>query len=75
MGSEMCIRDRVDMSKIITKYTSIASCITLDVQAQSIVRRVLFTLPSGVEPERLKRIVANLERRSFKVVEIEDLNS
>ncbi|KRM08156.1 CBS domain containing protein [Liquorilactobacillus ghanensis DSM 18630] len=67
--------DLVDMSKIITKYTSIASCITLDVQAQSIVRRVLFTLPSGVEPERLKRIVANLERRSFKVVEIEDLNS
>ncbi|MFT8727835.1 MAG: cyclic di-AMP binding protein CbpA [Liquorilactobacillus ghanensis] len=67
--------DLVDMSKIITKYTSIASCITLDVQSQSIVRRVLFTLPSGVEPERLKRIVANLERKSFKVVEIEDLNS
>jgi hypothetical protein len=67
--------DLVDMAKIITKYTSIASCITLDVQAQSLVHRVLFTLPSGVDPERLKRIVASLERKSFKVVEIEDLNS
>ncbi|KRM00032.1 CBS domain containing protein [Liquorilactobacillus satsumensis DSM 16230 = JCM 12392] len=67
--------DLVEMSKIITKYTSIASCITLDVQANVLVRRTLFTLPEGVSPETLRKIIANLERKSFKVPEIEDLKA
>ena len=67
--------DLVDMAKIITKYTSIASCITLDVQQGELVRRTLFTLPSDVSHEKLERIVASLERKNFKVPEIEDLQS
>ncbi|ETA73958.1 cyclic di-AMP binding protein CbpA [Ligilactobacillus equi] len=67
--------DLVDMSKIITKYTSIASCITLDVQAGELVRRVLFTLPADVTHEKLERIIANLERKGFRVPEVEDLQA
>ncbi|MCP0886833.1 cyclic di-AMP binding protein CbpA [Ligilactobacillus sp. WILCCON 0076] len=67
--------DLVEMSKIITKYTSIASCITLDVQAGELVHRTLFTLPSDVTPNKLERIVANLERHNFRVPEIEDLQA
>ncbi|KRL06235.1 cyclic di-AMP binding protein CbpA [Liquorilactobacillus oeni] len=67
--------DLVDMAKIITKYTSIASCITLDVQSNELIHRTLFTLPEGVTPEKLKKIISNLERKSFKVPEIEDLKS
>ncbi|WP_010580387.1 cyclic di-AMP binding protein CbpA [Liquorilactobacillus vini] len=65
--------DLVSMAKIITKYTSIASCITLDVQATNLVHRTLFTLPAGITNEKLKKIVANLERKEFKVTEIENL--
>lgn len=67
--------DLVNMAKIITKYTSIASCITLDVKANSLIHRTLFTLPEGITPERLKKIVANLERKNFKVIEIENLQA
>ncbi len=67
--------DLVDMAKIITKYTSIASCITLDVQQGELVRRTLITLPSDVSHEKLERIVASLERKNFKVPEIEDLQA
>lgn len=64
-----------EMAKIFSKYTSIASCITLDVQAGELVRRTMFTLPADVTHEKLERIVASLERRNFKVAEIEDLQA
>ncbi|WP_281165845.1 cyclic di-AMP binding protein CbpA [Liquorilactobacillus sicerae] len=67
--------DLVNMAKIITKYTSIASCITLDVQVRNLVHRTLFTLPAGITSEKLKKIVANLERKEFKVTEIENLQA
>ncbi|GBG94322.1 hypothetical protein LFYK43_07810 [Ligilactobacillus salitolerans] len=67
--------DLVEMSKIITKYTSISSCITLDVQAGELVHRTMFTLPADVTKEKLDKIVANLERKNFKVPEIEDLQA
>ncbi|WP_057876053.1 cyclic di-AMP binding protein CbpA [Liquorilactobacillus aquaticus] len=67
--------DLVDMAKIITKYTSIASCITLDVEATELVRRSLFTLPADVNEQKLEKIVANLERKNFKVTEIENLKA
>ncbi|KRN90578.1 cyclic di-AMP binding protein CbpA [Ligilactobacillus ceti] len=66
--------DLVEIAKIITKYTSIANCMTLDVQGE-LVRRILFTLPANISRERLDRIVANLERKNFKVTEIEDLQA
>lgn len=65
--------DLVEMSKIITKYTSIASCMTLDVQQGEFVRRTLFTLPADVSREKLETIVKALEKKNFKVPEIEDL--
>ena len=67
--------DLVEMAKIITKYTSIASCITLDVEASELVRRSLFTLPAGVNEQKLDKIVANLERKNFRVPEIENLKA
>ena len=66
--------DLVDMAKIITKYTTIANCMTLDVQGE-LVRRVLFTLPANITHERMERIVDALERKNFKVSEIEDLQA
>ena len=65
--------DLVEMSKIITKYTSIASCMTLDVQQGEFVRRTMFTLPADVSREKLETIVKALEKKNFKVPEIEDL--
>ncbi|HIW89231.1 MAG TPA: CBS domain-containing protein [Candidatus Ligilactobacillus excrementipullorum] len=67
--------DLADMAKIITKYTSISGCITLDVQAGELVHRTMFTLPADVSHDKLKKIVANLERKNFKVPEIEDLQA
>ncbi|MDN2453878.1 cyclic di-AMP binding protein CbpA [Lactobacillus sp. UCMA15818] len=67
--------DLVEMSKIITKYTAIASCITLDVEDKGLVHRTLFTLPAGITPTKLEKIISNLERKSFKVSEIEDLQA
>lgn len=65
----------VNMAKAITKYTPIANCITLDLQEPNVVRRILFTLPSGVTNDILKKIVHNLQRKGFEVPEIENLHS
>lgn len=67
--------DLVAMSKIIAKYTSIASCMTLDAKQDEFVRRTLFTLPSGLDLEILKKIIGKLEKKGFKVPEIDDLQS
>lgn len=67
--------DLASMAKIITKYTSIASVTSLDAQGGELVHRTLFTLPSGVGKKKLDRIVDNLERKEFRVPEIEDLQS
>ncbi|KRN27878.1 CBS domain-containing protein [Lactobacillus selangorensis] len=67
--------DLTIMSKIISKTTTIASCITLDAKQDSYVRRTLFTLPTGITPKQLKTIVARLERRNFRVSEIDDMQT
>lgn len=61
------------MSKVITKYTAIASVISLDAQEGELVHRVMFTLPADVDKEKLNRITAALERKGFRVAEIENL--
>jgi len=61
------------MAKIITKYTNIASVISLDGQEGELVHRIMFTLPAEVDEEKLDRIVKALERKEFQVTEIEDL--
>ncbi|MDR0921835.1 MAG: cyclic di-AMP binding protein CbpA [Lactobacillales bacterium] len=63
------------MSKIISKYTSIASCITLDVGKDEYIRRTLMTLPAGTSVETRDKIIESLEKKSYKVVDIEDLQN
>ena len=52
-----------------------ASVITLDSNEDELIHRTLFTLPAGVPPKKLQRIISNLERKGFKVPEVEDLQS
>ena len=65
----------VKMAKIISKYSNIAGCLTLDVKTGELVRRNLFTLPIGVSRETMTAIVNRLEKKGFVVAEIEDLQS
>ncbi|MCT7874974.1 MAG: cyclic di-AMP binding protein CbpA [Lactobacillus iners] len=67
----------IKMSKIISKYTNLASVITLDgnLGVSDYVRRTLFTLPAGVSEETLKTIVQKLEKKGYVVAEIEDLQT
>ena len=65
----------VKMAKIISKYSNIAGCLTLDVKTVELVRRNLFTLPIGVSRETMTAIVNRLEKKGFVVPEIEDLQS
>ncbi|WP_061777246.1 cyclic di-AMP binding protein CbpA [Levilactobacillus senmaizukei] len=65
--------DLAGMAKIITKYTNIASVISLDGQEGELVHRIMFTLPAEVDEEKLDRIVKALERKEYQVTEIEDL--
>lgn len=67
--------DLEKMSKIFAKYVSVAACMTLDAKSNEVVRRTLFTLPSGTEIETLKEIIKRLEKKSFIVSEIDDLKS
>lgn len=67
--------DLVEMSKIISKYCSILGCMTLDANRENFVRRTLFTLPAGTTSETLKLIVQHLERKQYRVAEIEDLQN
>ncbi|KRM73924.1 cyclic di-AMP binding protein CbpA [Secundilactobacillus collinoides] len=65
--------DLASVAKIITKYTNIASVISLDAQEGELVHRIMFTLPEDVDKDKLDRIVKALERKEFRVPEIEDL--
>lgn len=67
--------DLEKMSKIFAKYVSVAACMTLDAKSNEIVRRTLFTLPSGTDINTLKEIIKRLEKKSFIVSEIDDLKS
>ncbi|MBO1308323.1 CBS domain-containing protein [Enterococcus sp. 669A] len=62
------------MTKIISKFSSIASCITLDVGKDLQGRRTLITLPNGVDEQKLAAIVEHLERKNFEVREVETLS-
>lgn len=65
--------DLANMSRIISKYASISACITLDVGKDDFIRRTLITLPENTPKELCDEIVMNLERKNYKVVEVEDL--
>lgn len=65
--------DLAAMSKIISKFTTIANCITLDVGQEFKGRRTLFTLPAGVDENKLNHIIDHLERKHFEIQEVESL--
>lgn len=67
--------DLAAMSKILAKFVSISGCLTLDAKRGEYVRRTLFTLPAGTDAATLNQIVNKLERKHFRVVEIDDLQS
>ncbi|WP_127850060.1 cyclic di-AMP binding protein CbpA [Lacticaseibacillus hulanensis] len=67
--------DLAAMSKILAKYVSIAACVTLDAGKGEYVRRTLFTLPAGTDESTLNLCVTKLEKKHFRVVEIDDLQS
>ncbi|HIY91543.1 cyclic di-AMP binding protein CbpA [Companilactobacillus sp. HBUAS56275] len=67
--------DLEKMSKIFAKYVSVAACMTLDAKSNEVVRRTLFTLPTGTDIDTLKEIIKRLEKKSFVVSEIDDLKS
>lgn len=65
--------DLASMTKIIARYSSIASCITLDIGKDEFIRRTMITLPADTNEKTCHEIIEQLERKDFKVVEIEDL--
>ncbi|MGX6962623.1 cyclic di-AMP binding protein CbpA [Vagococcus xieshaowenii] len=65
--------DLASISKIISKHTSITSCITLDVGQDEFIRRMLFTLPVDTTEETLETVIQHLEKKNFGVIEVEDL--
>jgi len=67
--------DLYNITKIINKYSSIASCISLDINREDALRRVLVTLPAGTPKPLLDTIVRALEKKDYRVTEIENLQS
>ncbi|WP_314067130.1 cyclic di-AMP binding protein CbpA [uncultured Vagococcus sp.] len=65
--------DLAAISKIISKHSAITSCITLDVGQDEFIRRMLFTLPTDTDEATLNTVIEQLERKDYKVVEVEDL--
>lgn len=66
--------DLTIMSKIITKYSAIASCITLNIQDSYYNQRTLFTLPQNVDNNLCQRIQKALKRRGFIIDNVEKLD-
>ncbi|MGY3765661.1 cyclic di-AMP binding protein CbpA [Vagococcus vulneris] len=67
--------DLANMTKIISKHSEIASCITLDIGKDEYIRRTIITLPANTTEEILDMIVKSLEKKDFFVAEIEDLQN
>ncbi|UJF15941.1 cyclic di-AMP binding protein CbpA [Jeotgalibaca sp. MA1X17-3] len=67
--------DLFQITKIINKYSSIASVISLDVTREEILRRVLVTLPAGISKSELETIVNALDKQDYKVVSTENLQA
>lgn len=65
--------DLYQITRIINKYSSIASVISLDVTRDDILRRVLVTLPAGISKSELDTIIQALEKQDYRVVSTEDL--
>ncbi|EXJ24045.1 hypothetical protein ADIAL_0565 [Alkalibacterium sp. AK22] len=67
--------DLANISKLINRHCSIMSCITLDVQRENMVRRIIMTLEPGLTQETVDEVSRSLDRKGYKVVQIEDLHN
>lgn len=65
--------DLLNMTKIISKYSDIASCITLDVGRDEYIRRTIITLPADTDKETCDLIIKALDKKDFFVAQVEDL--
>lgn len=63
------------LTKIVNKYTSISSIMSLDSKSKNFVRRVLITLPIEVDEKLKNTIVDALEENGHRVVSVEKLNN
>ncbi|WP_099223819.1 cyclic di-AMP binding protein CbpA [Listeria costaricensis] len=59
------------ITKIIDRFTNIANVITLDNQSEDFIRRVLVSLPLNVDENLKDEIIQHLDRKGFRVVEVE----
>ena len=60
------------ITKIISRYTSILNCITLDEEKDD-TRRTIITLPESVDENIRNKIIQRLNRKNFKVLKVESL--
>lgn len=67
--------DLATISKIINKYASISSCITLDVEREDLIRRTIITLEPGITEDTVEQISAALDKKGFRIIEKENLNN
>ncbi|GEL67779.1 cyclic di-AMP binding protein CbpA [Marinilactibacillus psychrotolerans] len=67
--------DLTAISKIINRYCSIMSCITLDIKRDKMVRRTIMTLEPNISKRTLDEVTNHLERKGFKVVGVENLHN
>lgn len=65
--------DLFQITKAVNKHSAIASLITLDVNRDDVLRRVLVTLPAGTTKSQLDAVVQGLEKQDFRVSTIENL--
>lgn len=64
--------DLANVSKIINRYSSIMSTITLDSEQDSI-RRLIMTLEPDATASDVEKISEQLDRRGYRVIQVEDL--
>lgn len=59
-------------TKEITRYCQIVNVLSFDPEHTSL-KQVLFTLPADVDHDKMVKVVRRLQKKGFKVSEIEDL--
>lgn len=67
--------DLANIAKIVNRHCSIMSCITLDVQRENMVRRMIMTLEPGISLNTVEDVKKSLDKKGYKVVQVEDLHN
>lgn len=67
--------DLAQIAKLINKHSSISSVISLDVQRDDVLRRILITLPAGISRQTLQAVIQTLEKHDYRVPSVEDLRA